>query len=97
MNDYILVKHSSMDSARDAIKTAVNNLENHLNNMESDLKVLSDWQGDAQQAFETVKKQWHEVFQTMRLALAQHGQLVQDAQDGYNDADKKAQSYFEGI
>lgn len=97
MNDKIVVKQASMQGLRDSLNATVTGMQGALDSMESELRnaLANEWEGHAQEAFAAAKVKWTEVFNSMHKALSDHGQLVQDANDGYNDADKKAQAYFE--
>jgi len=96
--DHILMTNETMDSAEQALITGFKNLQAGLDSMESELKSSCEsWTGDAEQAFLVVKKAWHEVFDSMGLALQQHAVLVRDTKDGFLYADAKGRAAFEDI
>lgn len=96
--DQILVQHSAMEELDTLLIAGFKNLQTNLDNMEGELKkTCTSWTGEADQAFEVVKRAWHEVFESMGLALTQHAQLVRDTNDGFIYADNKGAQAFGDI
>jgi len=97
-DDRILVRHDTMDAGREALINGFKQLQTQLDNMESELKrEITEWTGDAEAAFLYVKKAWHEVFDSMGLALTTHADLVQNTKDGFIYADGVGERAFNGI
>ncbi|MEP9384466.1 WXG100 family type VII secretion target [Nocardioides sp. KR10-350] len=96
-NDQIYIKHASLDEARAHLEMGVKDIDSTLTNLEHQLNPLrANFSGLAKEAYQLAQQMWDGAITDMKAALLKHGQLVQDANDGFRDADKKAASYFEG-
>ncbi|MBK5250150.1 MAG: WXG100 family type VII secretion target [Actinomycetales bacterium] len=70
-------------TASSDIGTAANNLEQKLNDMDSQLQALrSDWTGEAAESYQRAKTAWTTAISDMKVLLSEIGsQVGQDGQD----------------
>lgn len=92
----IYVDHAQLDNARTDLENAAKKIQDRLESLEGQLKPLRErWSGQAKESYDGAKATWDSAINDMVIALQTHGQLVRDANDGYNDADKGASKYFD--
>ena len=65
--DGLRVNHAGLDTAAQDLYTAVKDIDDRMNRLESELAPLkSDWTGNAQTAYHTAKAKWDTAIQEMR-------------------------------
>ena len=94
--DGIRVNHAGLDTAASDLMQAVKNIDDRLNRLESELAPLrSDWDGQAQQAYQVAKQKWDGAINEMRNILAQTSQAVSQSNQEYAAADKRGAAAFD--
>ena len=72
------VNHAGLDTAAQDLSRAVQQIDDRLNRLESELAPLrSDWTGNAQQAYIAAKAKWDTAMQEMKTLLADLGPMVE--------------------
>ena len=95
--DGLRVNHAGLDTAAQDLHTAVKEIDDRLNRLESELAPLrSDWTGNAQASYQAAKAKWDAAIQEMRDLLAQTSQTVQQSNADYKAADQRGAAAFGG-
>ncbi|MDN6429868.1 MAG: WXG100 family type VII secretion target [Propionibacterium sp.] len=82
------VNYGTLDGASQDLSTGATHIQGALDTMDQELQQLkSNWEGDAQQAYEVAKQRWTEGMNGMRDVLAKISQLVATANQSYNQTD----------
>jgi early secretory antigenic target protein ESAT-6 len=94
--DGLRVNHAGLDTAAQDLYTAVKNIDDRMNRLESELAPLrSDWSGQAQQAYTTAKATWDRALKEMRDLLDETSRTVHQSNAEYRAADQRGASSFE--
>lgn len=92
----LTVNHASLDGASSDLATGANNIQSALDSMDADLRLLlTQWDGEAQEAYQVAKQQWTEGMNGMREVLAQISQFVEQANQGYRSVDASNAARFQ--
>ena len=94
--DGLRVNHAGLDTAAQDLSRAVQQIDDRLNRLESELAPLrSDWTGNAQQAYTTAKAKWDAAMQEMKTLLADTSATVTQSNQEYMAADKRGAASFD--
>ena len=89
------VNYGALDLASSDLSTGASNIQNALDQMDSELQqLMTNWEGEAQLAYQDAKRQWTEGMTGMRDVLAKVGSLVSTANMDYNQTDRINASKF---
>lgn len=97
MNDIIRVNHASLEAAADSLRTAVSQSISTIDDLAQKLKPLENWEGTAKDAYVQAKATWDQAIQHLNEIGQQTHVAVSDANTNYQDVDKKAAGYFDGM
>jgi 6 kDa early secretory antigenic target len=90
------VNHAGLDTAAQDLSRAVQQIDDRLNRLESELAPLrSDWTGQAQQAYTTAKAKWDGAMQEMKTLLADTSATVTQSNQEYMAADQRGAASFD--
>lgn len=90
------VNHAGLDTAAQDLSRAVQQIDDRLNRLESELAPLrSDWTGNAQQAYTTAKAKWDGAMQEMKTLLADTSATVTQSNQEYMAADQRGAASFD--
>jgi WXG100 family type VII secretion target len=94
--DGLRVNHAGLDTAAQDLYTAVKEIDDRMNRLESELAPLkSDWTGNAQASYHAAKAKWDTAIQEMRNLLDQTSQTVMQSNAEYKAADQRGAAAFE--
>jgi early secretory antigenic target protein ESAT-6 len=94
--DGLRVNHAGLDTAAQDLMTAVKDIDDRLNRLESELAPLrSDWTGNAQLSYQQAKAKWDTAIQEMKDLLAQTSTTVNQSNAEYKAADQRGAAAFE--
>jgi early secretory antigenic target protein ESAT-6 len=94
--DGLRVNHAGLDTAAQDLSRAVQQIDDRLNRLESELAPLrSDWTGNAQQAYTTAKAKWDAAMQEMKTLLADTSATVTQSNQEYMAADQRGAASFD--
>jgi len=94
--DGLRVNHAGLDTAAQDLMTAVKDIDDRLNRLESELAPLrSDWTGNAQMSYQQAKAKWDTAIQEMKDLLAQTSTSVNQSNAEYKAADQRGAAAFE--
>ncbi len=94
--DGLRVNHGGLDMAAQDLYTAVKEIDDRMNRLESELAPLrSDWSGNAQTAYHAAKTKWDAAIQDMRNLLDQTSQTVHQSNADYKAADQRGAAAFD--
>ncbi|GAB3195765.1 hypothetical protein GCM10027062_03410 [Nocardioides hungaricus] len=94
--DGLRVNHAGLDTAAQDLSRAVQQIDDRLNRLESELAPLrSDWTGNAQQAYQTAKAKWDAAMQEMKTLLADTSATVTQSNQEYMAADQRGAASFD--
>lgn len=96
-SDYIRVNHASLDQAASDLESAVKNTIRIIDDLANKLKPLEQWEGSAKESYLNAKKVWDAAITDLAGIATQTQQAVLDANTNYQDVDKKAAGYFDGM
>ncbi|GAB6987030.1 WXG100 family type VII secretion target [Nocardioides pyridinolyticus] len=90
------VNHAGLDTAAQDLSRAVQQIDDRLNRLESELAPLrSDWTGNAQQAYQAAKTKWDAAMQDMKTLLADTSTTVTQSNQEYMAADQRGAASFD--
>lgn len=90
------VNHAGLDTAAQDLSRAVQQIDDRLNRLESELAPLrSDWTGQAQQAYQVAKTKWDTAMQDMKTLLAETSSTVTQSNQEYMAADQRGAASFD--
>lgn len=90
------VNHAGLDTAAQDLYTAVKEIDDRMNRLESELAPLkSDWTGHAQASYHSAKTKWDTAIAEMRDLLDQTSQTVHQSNAEYKAADQRGAAAFE--
>ena len=90
------VNHAGLDTAAQDLSRAVQQIDDRLNRLESELAPLrSDWTGQAQQAYVVAKSKWDTAMQDMKTLLAETSNTVTQSNQEYMAADQRGAASFD--
>src|SRR5690349_12385588 len=94
--DGLRVNHAGLDTAAQDLSRAVQQIDDRLNRLESELAPLrSDWTGSAQQAYTAAKAKWDGAMQEMKTLLADTSATVTQSNQEYMAADQRGAASFD--
>ena len=94
--DGLRVNHAGLDQAAQDLYTAVKEIDDRMNRLESELAPLrSDWTGQAQQAYIAAKATWDGAIQDMRNLLDDTSRAVHQSNAEYRAADQRGAASFD--
>ena len=94
--DGLRVNHAGLDTAAQDLYTAVKEIDDRMNRLESELAPLkSDWTGNAQASYHSAKAKWDAAIQEMRDLLDQTGRSVLQSNAEYRAADQRGAASFD--
>ncbi|WP_134767913.1 WXG100 family type VII secretion target [Nocardioides sp. 1609] len=94
--DGIRVNHGALDQASADMYKTVQDIDERLNRLESELEPLrSQWGGDAQVAYAHAKRTWDDAILQMRNLLDDSQRTVFQSNQDYKDADKRGAAMFQ--
>ena len=94
--DGLRVNHAGLDNAAQDLYTAVKEIDDRMNRLESELAPLkSDWSGNAQTSYHSAKAKWDTAIQEMRDLLDQTSQTVYQSNTEYKAADQRGAAAFD--
>jgi early secretory antigenic target protein ESAT-6 len=94
--DGLRVNHAGLYTAAQDLSRAVQQIDDRLNRLESELAPLrSDWTGNAQQAYTTAKAKWDGAMQEMKTLLADTSATVTQSNQEYMAADQRGAASFD--
>lgn len=90
------VNHAGLDTAAQDLSRAVQQIDDRLNRLESELAPLrSDWTGNAQLAYQAAKAKWDAAMQEMKALLADTSATVTQSNQEYMAADQRGAASFD--
>ncbi len=93
--DGIRVQHGALDTAAQDMYKTVQDIDNRMNQLESDLEPLrSSWAGGQQQAYTEAKAKWDWAIQEMRDLLDESHKTVFQSNEEYRQADLRGANRF---
>ena len=89
------VNYGALDAASSDLDTGAKNIQNALDQMDTELQqLMTNWEGEAQLAYQHAKKEWTEGMTGMRDVLGRIGMLVAAANQDYGHTDRFNASKF---
>jgi len=86
----IMVDHNAMGMASDDLSGDAKFLQDALDDLDSQVKVLAaNWQGDARQAYLVAKGQWSEAMGQIRVTLGQISVQLAQTDQAFADIDRQ--------
>ncbi|MAS54377.1 WXG100 family type VII secretion target [Nocardioides sp.] len=96
MHDGIRVNHTALIQGAGAMKQGVTDINNRLNQLEGELKLLqSDWTGEQQASYHAAKAKWDKAIQEMAALLNETQLAVGQSQEDYLRADQNGAARFQ--
>ncbi|CAA9372269.1 MAG: protein of unknown function DUF909 [uncultured Nocardioides sp.] len=93
--DGIQVQHGKLEMGAADVMQAAKDIENRLDQLESDLNPLSsDWSGNAKLAYRDAKAKWDQAMTEMITLLQQASQGVDSSNAEYRAADQRGAGRF---
>lgn len=95
--DGLRVDHAGLDTAAQDLYATVQEIDDRLNRLESELAPLrSDWVGNAQEAYTAAKARWDGAIREMKDLLHETSRNVQHSNAEYIAADRRGAASFGG-
>lgn len=95
MSDYTKVDASTMATAIGDLKSAHSKVESDLTSLEHELQSsLSQWTGDAREAYTQAKAQWDAAADHMNQVIAVMGSTMQNITDNYASTERAVQGQW---
>jgi early secretory antigenic target protein ESAT-6 len=92
----MLVNHASLDEAAGDLGQAEKNIETRLQHLVNELAPLqSEWEGNAQQAYNVAKGKWDAAISEMQTILAHTSTQVTTSNGEYHAADVRGANAFQ--
>jgi ESAT-6 family protein len=93
----IAVDFGQLQQAADDLQAAAQKIEGELNDLESKIqRLVSTWEGDAQEAYHAAQKEWDEEAARMQATAAKMGMAVNAANESFQAGEKKNAGRFGG-
>ena len=93
--DGIKVQHGHLETGAAGVMKAAKDIENRLDQLESDLNPLkADWSGNAKLAYDDAKKKWDAAMIEMTALLEQASRGVDSSNAEYKAADARGAGRF---
>ncbi len=90
------VNHGALDGASGDLAAGAANIQSALDTMDAEPQQLkSNWEGDAQEAYQIAKARWTEGMNGMREVLAHISRMVAEANSVYQQTDRRGASRFQ--
>lgn len=94
--DGIRVNHAGLDTAAADLYKKVQDIDNRLNQLESELAPLrNEWAGNARSAYDTAKLKWDTAIQDMKNLLDETSKTVTQSNADYAAADARGAQAFQ--
>ena len=94
--DGLVVNHGGLNEVTDHLYKMVKDIDDRMNNLESDLAPLqSEWSGNAQGAYIQAKTKWDTAIAEMRQLLGDTGTTVGQSNQEYHSADMRGANSFQ--
>ena len=94
--DGLVVNHGGLNEVTDHLYKMVKDIDDRMNNLESDLAPLqSEWSGNAQGAYIQAKTKWDTAIAEMRQLLGDTGNTVGQSNQEYHSADMRGANSFQ--
>ena len=94
--DGLVVNHGGLNEVTDHLYKMVKDIDDRMNNLESDLAPLqSEWSGNAQGAYIQAKTKWDTAIAEMRQLLGDTGNTVGQSNQEYHSADLRGANSFQ--
>jgi early secretory antigenic target protein ESAT-6 len=94
--DGIVVNHQGLNDVTDHLYKMVKDIDDRMNTLEKDLAPLqSDWEGNAQQAYNSAKLKWDTAIQEMMQLMNDTGTTVGQSNQDYHSADVRGAHSFQ--
>ncbi len=91
----IAANHGALDTASGDFGADAKSIQDVLDQMETDLRpLMTEWEGEGQEAYQEAKKKWEEGMVGMREVLARIAQLVDVANQDYRATDQRSAAGF---
>jgi early secretory antigenic target protein ESAT-6 len=94
--DGLVVNHGGLNEVTDHLYKMVKDIDDRMNNLESDLAPLqSEWSGNAQGAYVQAKAKWDTAIAEMMQLLGDTGNTVGQSNQEYHSADLRGANSFQ--
>lgn len=94
--DGIRVNHAGLDQAAQDMYKKVKDIDNRMNQLESELGPLrNEWAGNARSAYDTAKAKWDWAIQEMKDLLDETSKTVYQSNADYAAADQRGADAFQ--
>ena len=94
--DGLVVNHGGLDQASQDLYSAVKAIDDRMNRLENELNPLkSDWEGNAQLAYQQAKTKWDTAIAEMMQLLNDTGTTVGQSNQDYHSADLRGANSFQ--
>ncbi|MBV1851949.1 WXG100 family type VII secretion target [Catellatospora tritici] len=95
MSDRLVVDFQALHSASEHIQKAINSLDSHLDQLESDAKpLISTWSGSAQAAYHERQHKWRNAANDLSAMLRDIKGAVDEAAVQFKDAEDRNTRLF---
>ena len=94
--DGLVVNHGGLDQASQDLYSAVKAIDDRMNRLENELNPLkSDWEGNAQLAYQQAKTKWDTAIAEMMQLLSSTSSTVSQSNGEYQAADNRGANSFQ--
>ena len=91
----ILINHPAMQAAASDLAGDANYLQNVLDDLDAQIqKLVSSWEGDAQQAYLVAKKNWTQAMTDIKMTLTSISQLLDATDAEFTRIDRQGAALF---
>lgn len=88
MSEQVLVTFAALAEAAQTIQSTYNNLNQKLNDLQSQLRpVVSTWSGAASENYQVQQQKWDQAQQDLNTVLQAIGKAVEAAHDAYTQTE----------
>jgi early secretory antigenic target protein ESAT-6 len=96
-NDYTLVNFGAMKEAQASFNKALSEYKAALSDLQSKVQsTLAEWEGDADEAYKAMQKQWNAAGDQLGQVVHNMGQAIGDSHDGYLATERRNTAMFGG-
>lgn len=96
-NDYTLVNFGAMKEAQASFNKALGEYKAALSDLQGKVQsTLAEWEGDADEAYRAMQKQWNAAGDQLGQVVHNMGQAIGDSHDGYLTTERRNTAMFGG-
>ena len=94
----IYVDHNALDNTSQRLTSDVKAIQTVLDDLDTQIqKLIANWEGSAQTAYQQAKSQWTQAMTNMNTTLSSISSLLSETNDTFRAIDAKGAQSFEGF